>query len=199
MGQRSQIYIRWFDKTEKVHLVAKYFQWNYSQFMVSRAVGLVGEIINHGFEFPYQFETKEFELMLGKIAEVNWDCHSIVNSIDIINEFKQYGKEYGRTEEQFNQFVFNEQDCNDGQLFIDVDVQKKIVKYAIRSTPYKPVILDAEQYMDWDYPMWRHELQGNYYCDTLDNIEYLRKNTKLMTKREVNAFIKYDYLNGVKK
>lgn len=189
MGQRSQIYIRWFNEN-KPQLVAKYFQWNYSQFMVSRARALIEEIVAHGFEFPHLFGTSQYAKELGKRSEVNFDCRSIANSIDILDEFNQYGKGSNTT---FNKFVFDDQDNNDGQLFIDIDVQKKIVKYAIRSNPYKPVILDAEQYMDWDYPMWRHELQGNYYQDTLDNIEFISKHAKLMTKREVNAFINYDY------
>ena len=37
MGQRSQIYIRIIDENNNITLIAKYFQWNYGEKMISRA------------------------------------------------------------------------------------------------------------------------------------------------------------------
>ena len=37
MGQRSQIYVRLKDKEGNKYLIAKYFQWNYGERMISRA------------------------------------------------------------------------------------------------------------------------------------------------------------------
>jgi hypothetical protein len=54
MGQRSQIYIRWQKENGDYVLIARYFQWNFSERMISRARALIEEL-KENLKYDFQF------------------------------------------------------------------------------------------------------------------------------------------------
>jgi len=72
MGQRSQIYVRFFDG-EKIRLIANYYSWNYGERMISRArygIETIKTIL--GFNgLHYNFSTNITKLQ--RIFDVNFD------------------------------------------------------------------------------------------------------------------------------
>ena len=196
MGQRSQIYVRYNTKEGTKSLIARYFQWNYGTRMVSRARGII-EWCKANAAY---FDINGIERLI-RIIETNFDYRDVCISSNIADEYKQYAFE-GET---FSQFVFEGQDNNDGQLYIDLNINwekrntpsKRIkVKYAF--VPYtEDVPMDAEEYMQWDEKdeaPWRNNkyIQGEVKY-TERNIRYINKHAKLMTQDEIIEFRSYDY------
>ena len=188
MGKRSQIYIRITDDyNERPTLIAKYFQWNFAERMISRArYGM--EYIKDNAEYLSSDTVKE---RISKIFDVNFDMKDVALSTDIIKEWIESSSKYYGLEE-VNDYIFNAQDNNDGKLFIDVD-EKGNIKYCL--TDYDMQILSPKQYMDWDFENW----QNSEYLDKEDvetcknNIKYINKNATQMTNEELLEFIGYDY------
>jgi len=186
MGQRSQIYIRWKKEDGDYVLIARYFQWNYAERMVSRARALI-ERLKADLMFDYQFNGDEsFYKKITKFCDVNFDFRDIVNSYNILEEFKEHGEN-----KSFKDFVFLNQYNNDGKLFIEADAKKKIIKYCF--TDYDMKLLDCRKYMEWDYNMWQNDIDTEHYSYTMDNLEAIERNAKLMTKSELKKFIDFDY------
>ena len=182
MGQRSQIYIRWQKENGDYVLIARYFQWNFSERMISRARALIEEL-KEDLKYSFHFNgDSSFEKKIATLCDINFDFRDIVQSCDIIKEYEEYSDNGN-----FKDYVFLQQDNNDGKLFIDVDVKKQTVKYCL--TDYNMKLLDCRKYMDWDYKMWQHDLDSYHYSYTIDNLEYIEKNAKLMSKSELNKFI----------
>lgn len=185
MGQRSQIYIA-FDsgyrdirghitESEGMFLIARYFQWNYGSRMVSRAVGLVDWIK----EYNYALRSKR-EILI-KVAEVNFDMRSIVNSSDILQMLA------GSLDIQHD--TFQRIDNNDGKLFIEIQDDGSI-KYAFTdSWANRP--LTAEQYMEWGGYDTEESCGSNYPA----NVRFLSENATLMTQEELGEFMSRSYWN----
>ena len=85
------------------------------------------EELNSNFQFNYIWSTDEFKEKIARVAEINWDYRDIVKSCDIIKEYDGYVED--KAETSFEDYVFNMQDNNDGQLYIKVDVPNKKIKY----------------------------------------------------------------------
>jgi hypothetical protein len=193
MGERSQIYIKWnvhANKENMVGAIARYFQWNYGERMISRARGII-ETLEEYMKYKYMFSDKWYIEKLTRIAETNFDMRDIVWSSNIIDEYNEYGNE-----DNFADIVFYGQDNNDGQLFIDITDSG--IKYALAleygENGYKPI--SAEQYMKenmGDYSEsgdWRVDAKERGYLDyTEDNIKYINENAELMTAEEIAQFI----------
>lgn len=193
MGERSQIYIKWnvhANKGNMVGAIARYFQWNYGERMISRARGII-EALEEYMKYKYMFSDKWYIEKLTRIAETNFDMRDIVWSSNIIDEYNEYGNE-----DNFADIVFYGQDNNDGQLFIDITDSG--IKYALAleydENGYKPI--SAEQYMKenlGDYSEsgdWRVAAKEHGYLDyTEDNIKYINENAELMTSEEIAQFI----------
>lgn len=194
MGQRSQIYIRYRDEgnntpadgSKGIHLVALYFQWCFGERMVSRA--------RHTIEWAKESAKYYWELdrKVGRIAEVNFDMGDIVLSHNIIKEtIEDFQPD---TVEEFNDCVFNQQDNNDGQLYIDVfpdgTVKHCFTRYPMTTDKLSNnVPITATQYMTWDYKGWRKaENKKNYLAYTNRNIKWLKENSPLMTAEELAEF-----------
>ena len=98
MGQRSQIYIRYnvnyirgsLTENPETHnyrgLIARYFQWNYGERMVSRARYILERIQNEFMTYKWCFGDAEKLEKLKRTCEVNFDMKDIVFSSDIIKE-----------------------------------------------------------------------------------------------------------------
>lgn len=199
MGQRSQIYIRFSDKDNKHYLTAKYFQWNYSERMISRARHTI-EWIQSAIKYEWLFSTQTENLK--RILDVNFDMQDVQIGIDIIKEYNEdsYWKEEGYS---INDYVFNCQDNNDGKLFIDIKDNQ--IKYAfIDSECNLNYIMDGNQYMNWEYnyqynskDIW---ITGKYLdyeqkLTCIHNIEEIEKIATLMTKEELEDFMTCHYEN----
>lgn len=180
MGQRSQIYVRITDENDNKILIAKYFQWNFAERMISRArYGI--EYIKEELKYIDQDTVQE---RLNKFLDVNFDMNSIVISTDILQEVRE---QFWDNKKFINDYIFTMQDNNDGKLFIDCNQKTGEIKFCF--TDYNLKILTPNEYMKWDgVKGWEKEFPS---CK--DNINYINENAKLMTDEELEEFIHYDY------
>lgn len=191
MGQRSQIYIRYNVEGHK-GLIARYFQWNYGERMVSRARGIIKTIKDEFLQYKFMWGEPQWIVKLERICDVNFDMKDIVLSNDIIKEI----------EEQWDcdlEYLFA-QDNNDGQLLIDVTDDE--IKYCF--IPYYSDIIpmDGDAYMQWNMgygkTVDRWDIPTKYMTKeiiayTKDNIQAISKMAQLMTVEETEEFVTADY------
>lgn len=180
MGQRSQIYIRITDIDNNKILIAKYFQWNFAERMISRA--------RYGIEYIKEYleyiDQDSVQKKINKIFDVNFDMQSVVISTDILQEVRE---QFFEDRKLMSDYIFQCQDNNDGKLFIDCDQKSGEIKYCF--TDYDLNILTPTEYMNWDAEKgWKKEYP---YCK--DNINYINENAKMMTDIELEEFMQYDY------
>lgn len=216
MGQRSQIYVRVTNPvTKKKYLIARYFQWNYGERMVSRVRGTIewiegrleSDLACRNFASTIETNACSERTILERIIDVNFDMHDIVASRDII---KEYTEDY--YDDNF-QDVFTGQDNNDGQAFIDVSFVEdgRTTIWGEDSPKYVPVIkyvfteyctgkkpLTATEYLNWNYHRddWKESLDVDTIEYTSDNIDYMDEH-QLMTEAEVEEFRSYDYVSDM--
>jgi hypothetical protein len=190
MGQRSQIYVKITEENEVI-LLANYYQYNYGESMISRAKSGIEHIKYYLDTYAhniicYNKSTKE---KLRRYFDVDFDKKDTTTSIDIIKDYEDCKEKYNLGE--FNSYVFSEQDNNDGKLFIDVDYNTKTIKYCFTNRTMTR-IMRAREYFNWDM---KDNCLKNYEIEevTENNIKFLNKNTKLMTKEELQNFITTDY------
>lgn len=193
MGQRSQIYIRYRNK-DGINLIARYYQWNYSERMISRARGIVEYLYDRGEYLGWFLDDKNNITQLTRICDVNFDMRDIASSTDIIQEIKDGFMD----EEDPISLLFN-QDNNNGQLMIDVLEDK--IKYGF--VPFFDEfekVLDGEEYMIFDNNDEPWDVVGEYMSQetidyTKENIEKLKEFATLMTVEEMKEFVSYNYRN----
>ena len=185
MGQRSQIYVR-YTKDGKHYLTARYFQWNYSERMISRcrySLEWIKKAINADWYF-----TRE-KTRLERVLDVNFDMIDVQLGCDIVKEFLEYGDDYS-----FTDYVFKMQDNNDGKLFIDISDGQ--LKYCFLDYDCNTEnIMDAAGYMAWNSENWE---QGEYIDDKQkekcrDNIKVIGEIAEFMTTEEAEDFINCTY------
>ena len=187
MGQRSQIYIR-YQKDGVNYLTARYYQWNYGERMISRckhSIEWIESILNYDWYLTTETEK------LKRILDVNFDMQDIVMGQDIIKEWDEW--DY-KDETTFNDFVFLQQDNNDGKLFIDI--RNGIIKYAFLDYDCNTEhIMNAEQYMSWDCEGWitKEYIDDEQKLICFNNIKEIAKMAELMTQEELEDFINCDY------
>lgn len=177
MGQRSQIYCLFeqVDKDDKKVLLARYYQWNYGEFMISRIRHFVEYIKNTANDyvgrnmFHYWYTDRGNIHKMVRILDTNFDIESVVISHDILEEYNYYGRKGS-----FKDYVF-EQDNNDGACFLYVKNDGTIkclftdTSFIDRLTPY--------EYLK-DYTI------NNDKEVCLDNCKYITENTEMMTNEE---------------
>ena len=187
MGQRSQIYVRITDEKGKKYLIAKYFQWNYGERMISRA--------RYGIEYAKKqndyIGLDSVKEQVGEIFNINFDMKDYLHTTDIIKEWLIYGEKW---EVEFKDFVFYNQDNNDGKLFIDIKEKNKEIKYCFTDYDLK-IFKSPKAYMDWDCEDW---LNSEYYKKSvvnkcISNMNKIEKSAILMTDEELEDFINDDY------
>lgn len=209
MGQRSQIYIRYNvndvrgSKTDNpitvnYHgFIARYFQWNYGERMISRARGIIEAIHDEYMKYPFLWKDPT---KLVRLCDVNFDMRDIVLSSDILQEVSDYYD--GELTCIFNQ------DNNDGQLLIDVT--NSGIKYCFIDGDGNTRPMDGNAYMHWDRMCeadgpdadWRtispHFTKGTI-AYTERNIKKISRLATLMTSDEVSEFINADYSEYVER
>lgn len=193
MGQRSQIYIRYnveYNGTRYRGLIARYFQWNYGERMVSRARYIIEYIKDAYLTFPYSFASATEIKKLERYCDINFDMKDVVISTNIIDEVK-YGDSDIST-------IFDDHN-NDGQLYIDVTNDR--IKYCFTEYCHGGKPMNGEEYMKWDtetddhinwhipYQFMKREVI-NY---TEDNIAEIDSMAELMTRAELEDFVNDDY------
>lgn len=187
MGQRSQIYVRITDERGKKYLIAKYFQWNYGERMISRA--------RYGIEYAKKQNDyvglDSVKEQIEEIFNINFDMKDYLHTTDIIKEWLIYGEKW---EVEFKDFVFYNQDNNDGKLFIDIKEKNKEIKYCFTDYDLK-IFKSPKAYMDWDCEDW---LNSEYYKKSvvnkcISNMNKIEKSAILMTDEELEDFINDDY------
>lgn len=187
MGQRSQIYVR-YQKDGVNYLTARYYQWNYGERMISRCKHTL-EWIKEMMEYDWYFTTETETLK--RYMDVNFDMQSIVIGHDIVEEWKEWPYQ---AETTFNEYVFLQQDNNDGKLFIDI--KDGVIKYAFTDYDCNTEhIMNANQYMNWDYEDWLNSeyLDEEARKTCIENFEAIKSLAELMTQEELEDFINADY------
>lgn len=189
MGQRSQIYVR-YDNENKKGLVANYYQWNYGERMISRARWGI-ESIKDKLKYNWYYQQESNITKLSRMFDTNFDMKDIQMSRNIITEHRE---EF--PDDNFNEFVFKMQGNNDGKLFVDIDNDNDIIKYAFLDYDTNiDNIMDGEGYMNWNNENWlesKHLTKEEIFiCQ--ENIKFISENAKLMTKEEIEEFMNYDY------
>lgn len=188
MGQRSQIYVRYY-KDGKWYLTARYYQWNYGERMISRCRYTL-EWIKEYMEWDWHLTTDTRKLK--HIMDTNFDMKDVVLGCDITEEWKEYFPD-----DDFNDIVFRGQDNNDGQLYIEI--KDGIIKYAFLaySECNTDRIMSAAKYMNWDSKGWRKspyiDDEQKSLCEA--NLKEIKKLARLITKEELDDFINYHYIN----
>lgn len=187
MGQRSQIYVRCTNKEGEKYLYARYYSWNYGERMVSRAkhsLEWIKSMKNHFWIF-----SREPQRLI-RILDTNFDMQDVVISSDLIKEWNE-----DFPEENFNDFIFKWVDNNDGKLFIDIDENQDTIKYAFTDGYSMDRVMSAAQYMNWNHKKWRDSKyiskEQKSLCE--NNIRFIPRIAKLMTKQELDEFISCDY------
>lgn len=191
MGQRSQIYI-YFHVGNNEGMVARYFQWNYGERMVSRARSIMELLEDEYLKYPHTFESEDYILKLNRFCDVNFDMRDMVVSTDILEECKELHGNFDADS------VFGQAN-NDGQLLIDITDDG--IKYCFIDYFTEPEPMNAEQYMKWNTenetrPDW-HKPCKHMNKETVDytekNIAFIDNVAELMTEREVREFLDCDY------
>jgi len=184
MGQRSQIFVR-YDEDGKKKMVARYYQWNYGERMISRArygIAWIKSIYKYPDEIGYK---------LYRILDTNFDMGDCTISSNLLKEYIEENWLYY----PLNDFMFNQQGNNNGKLLIDI-FPDGTIKYAFLDCDNEKV-MSAAEYMDWDMgEEWTTptEYMSQEVIDTCkENIEDIDKMAVQMIEDEVREFMEFDY------
>ena len=192
MGQRSQIYLRYNGRL----VFAQYYQWNYAERMISRARWGI-EHVKERAQYPFTFRDPSYVEEMRRIFDVNFDMRDVQISINIVKEYNDLvgaGETWMGT---FNEYVFNKQDNNDGQLF--VDIQDNDLYYCFRAKPDRDddeigLIMDAKQYMAWDMcDSYMSHLCPDEIKTYEENCKAIKEMATLMTPEQLSDFLHGDY------
>lgn len=193
MGQRSQIYVRITDDAGNITFIARYFQWNYAERMISRArytiewlKGYADYFTDESYLFCRERETER----LISIINANFDYKDVTLSTDLLKE----AEEAETDGDNFVDWLFNA-DNNDGKLFIDMTAEGKIKYCLLEECNDTDNIMDAEAYIKWDTVYWKDEYKNDPEILALNsqNFDYIKENAQLMTKAEIEEFLSCDY------
>lgn len=195
MGERSQIYVR----VNKKLVVANYYHWNYGEEMISRArygIKFINDtwLEDEDFDTVYPFNEKSYHEDLRRYFDVNFDTKNIRLSSNLMDDLKDKF-----TKDSFNDYMFKLLSNDDGKLFIDVLLENKTIKYAFLNCECDTNnIMNARQYMDWnyDYEDWRNsefiDKEQKTLCE--ENLLAIDDMAQLMTKEEMDEFLSYNYI-----
>ena len=196
MGQRSQIFVRFEKELGEKEIVARYFNWNYGDRMISRVYHTIAWIKAH-LELtnsdPGQYLSQNRKKLV-RILDTNFDMYDITIASNILKEYEEFDWHM-----PLNDFMFNGQDNNDGKAFIDVK-RNGMIKYALLTSDN--VLCNPSEYMVWDIDKeWM--IPDKYISKrmigiTEEHIEELSDIATLMTEEEVKEFMEYEYAGGEK-
>ena len=84
MGQRSQIFVRFTNGRGKKELVARYYGWNYSDSMISRARYTI-DWLKENYMY-LAFSSHHHKRKIPRILDANFDMVDVTISTDILEE-----------------------------------------------------------------------------------------------------------------
>lgn len=191
MGQKSQIYLRANGKL----VFANYYGWNYGERMISRArYGIEWVKYFIAMKYDWVFSDPAYITKMRRVFDVNFDMKDVAISQDIVQEHADLF-----ADDDFNDYVFNKQGNNDGQLYVDIKGDK--IYYCFRDWTRhsdgttSDTIMSASEYMDWDAEDWENSEyitdEGKAACR--DNIKAIEEMAELMTMEQLDDFIGGDY------
>ena len=184
MGQRSEIYVAYETQNGEKKIVARYFQWNYGEHMISRIAFTAIWLKKH---VKHSIDKND----LISIIETDFDFVDHQKSADIVQ------KREGRSERLSIQL---DNDLNDGRGFLFVS-RDGTVKYCFtKNNEIKP--LDCCGYMLFDtescYPQyqWINEeyKKSERMSKCREHIKWLCRNAGVMTQEELDEFVHADYI-----
>lgn len=192
MGQRSQVYVR-IQEGDKYHLIARYFSWNFAERMISRCRHTLSWLTDYREQGCEMFRP-DIMTKLIRIIETNFDMHDVILSQDIIQEY--YDLNFNEDYPDIKDYVFYDQHNNDGRLLIDVPESGPIKYVFLDDKLHKDHVMNAAQYMDWDYKYWRtsEDIDDEQKEKCKNNIREIGHLAELMTEEEVAEFISCDYI-----
>lgn len=185
MGQRSQIYIVYEGKL----IVANYYQWNFAERMISRTRSIL-EHLDSMLEYKYKFKD-EYEIeTIRRYCDINFDYEDMVRSLDIFDEWVRLSENGWTDDINKNDFFFEDQDNNDGQLFISI--KNGQIKYALRTPSYSALhnysgVLSASEYWQLYAASYADDDIATIIAD--ENIPRIEDNYQLMTDDELNEIV----------
>lgn len=188
MGQRSQIYVRYnlCGGKDKKGLIARYFQWNFAERMISRASYTMLHLKNLLSTSGCLGEESVAKII--RVIDTNFDMKDITISDDILKNKRKFYDECRNK-------IFFEQDNNDGQLFIDVtngEIKYCFMKYYNEGKP-----MTAKEYMEWQRGIKWEEPSKWFTREMIEcargNIETIDAIATKMTKEELKIFLNDDY------
>lgn len=191
MGQRSQIFVRFEKELGEKEIVARYFNWNYGERMISRVYHTIDWIKRH-LEItnsdPGQYLSWNRKKLI-RILDTNFDMCDVIITSNILKEYEECDWNMS-----LNDFMFHGQDNNDGKAFIDVK-RDGTIKYALLTR--NNALRDPSEYMLWDIGkewMFPNKRISKRMIDiTKENIQELSEIATLMTEEEVKEFMEYKY------
>lgn len=196
MGQRSQIFVRYEDAEGKKHLIARYYQWNYGERMISRVAYTMSWLKAYiGYDW-------EIEKKCARIMDVNFDYHDVYVSSDMLEEYAEF---HPQQDCSFKDFAFVGMDNNDGKALIDI---KKDGAMSYAFLDYDNKKLDnAEAYLKWD--SFGYEDENKNWKDafkeyvggeeiikfTQDNMQTIFEccGVNVMDEKQIEEFMNCDY------
>ncbi len=183
MGLRSQIYVR----ADGRLIIANYYEWNYGTRMISRARWGI-EYLKEHIKYGWAFRDSAYVTRMSRVFDTNFDMHDVALSCDIIKERNEQFPDIG-----LNDYLFRDQDNNDGQLLVDVNTAAGTIKYAfIEEGGTEP--MDGNEYMCWDDNDKSWDKNSADYIKTCkENIAALSSLAQLMTPEEIVEFVSADY------
>lgn len=92
MGQRSQIFVRFEKELGEKEIVARYFNWNYGERMISRVYHTIAWIKAH-LELtnsdPGQYLSQNRKKLV-RILDTNFDMYDITIASNILKEYEEF-------------------------------------------------------------------------------------------------------------
>ena len=202
MGPRSQIYVVVVDKNGcKDLVVANYYQWNYGERMISRARGIVEWLQYYKeknyLDFFMDNRLGSYKKRLSCIVDTNFDMRDIAISHNILKEVEEFvvseqkkNPDFKATPECFRDVVFDGQDNNDGQLYIQVSPAE--IKYAFTGYEVDSKPMTADEYIIWDDCDGR-DLDEEEKDIMKNNVAFIEENAALMSQEELTEFKNFEY------
>lgn len=202
MGQRSQIFVRFTNGHGKKELVARYYGWNYSDSMISRARYTI-DWLKENYMY-LAFSSHHHKRKIPRILDANFDMVDVTISTDILEEYisdnDMHVKECPEDKQPtLNEYLFEIQDNNDGKLLLDV-LADGTVEYAFLDTENK--ILTPGEYMGWDenkdWKIPNEHRSEDVIKKTIANIDDIKINGVQMDENDVKEFLTADYSYSLK-
>lgn len=186
MSQRSQIFVRYQDEDGNYKLIARDYDWNFLERMISRCRYTMEWLKENVKYFPHYPEK------IIRILDTNFDMKDCIISNDLLKEYQEFAEDHeDNYSGDLNDYLFYEVDNDDGKLLIDID-RKGNIKYAFLDYENEK-IMSGFSYVIWDSIYQGENIKEEIINICNQNIIKISEMATLMTQREVEMFMECDY------